>query len=363
MDDLRKIFTVLETLQREVKITSAEYDYLSASITKAIRYNLDNTEKLRELDMECFNQIISLEENIERRRELLCYEAPIKVKTSAKVIDNLIKDNVFGENKKGIHFLEPYYQFARNIAMKRISSLLSESNDLLRNMHKLFLKKLHIYTPFSDRTSVAGMIGDLVDDEDCVIFSGTPSIFNPFEPKDTDWFKRSMLKTSREVFYIWNRDSIAKQINDQLSIGEFNSNQLQERYFHYFKQFVQGKLVVIYGNNYSINKDWETLPVISKTKRINGVRDNGGKLCQGTLVNYSKIYFSLKPIPQVGGYVEGVNKLKESSERKDVLVNDYIKYRRTARDSADTIKLLFHDEDSVKKFVEAIFVDATRRTS
>jgi hypothetical protein len=352
MKELELLSSTLDTLVKYNIVQSAsEYDSIKLSIQINLKRNCDNAVKIMHFDIELMSNNMSREEHIEEKRKLLCHEPPVNDYIDKLTRDNLLKDEILNENDSGVYFPEPYSQVALNLIANRDRNVLGAMSDKLKALFNVM--NPHIVTHYSNRTRMANRIGELVNAEDAIIFSGTPSIFDPFEPNDTEIFRYFLKGTRKNVIYCWDKEFVFNKIKDDLSERITNETILKDKYISHFKEFAQIQNLMFFCiDNKTICKSWDKLPCITKTKYVEGERSTDRKLKSGRQINISKLANILSLAP----YVKTAKTIFEKEE--GLLVDDYAVYRNDLLALNNTIRLIKHDESSIVEYVDKIFYEA-----
>ena len=193
----------------------------------------EQQKKQIEIDLMFFKGDLGWQESTEAKRAIGCFELETNPSISRKEKESLINNDIVSEKQHGLALKEPFETILYRVAsLKPIGLKIMEGlRDALRMFHCEIPKCV---TEYTDRKSMAAYVSLQMPQEESLIISRTPAIFNPFEfeahfENHTLELCKSMKHLTHRVLYVWNRDSVHAQIRSHIQSHQGPIQGLQKK--------------------------------------------------------------------------------------------------------------------------------------
>lgn len=208
------------------------------------------------------------------------YDTEISVRTSSHVVRNLYDGGLLRKSSNGYCFTEPWWPYLfRILDLPERPNAVGEPLAIICRSVRWLCRKLGTHRHLENRYWLAHDIAARVGQESAVVFSMTPSIFNPFEfdpgsGNHTKRFTDMLLRASERVVYVWNRDAVAEQIRSHVASSRCpNVNALKRKYIDHFSRYASlENLEVFWGDNSQMTKAEASMAYVSETRLVTGFR-------------------------------------------------------------------------------------------
>jgi hypothetical protein len=301
------IKTIFNYIKRIDLFKRKDVETLEEATSKTVEERSKRENDLAKVNLDYMNNPMSLEEYAENRKKIECYETHVNIRSDKIIIDRFFEKGLFREDKKGIFIAEPFWHSVFNF--------IDESEVVLNKKRKKFLKNkvteissfLDIIHPLNERKYLMDDIAMLIGQESSLLFTNTPSIFNPFEFEKkyenfTLSFSSAIIDTSQPTYYIWNENAVLDEIIAHVRDWSGTRDELIQLYFDHFIKYKKNNKVQIYwGDSSLFTKSDLSLPYISENQLIIGVREKG-KLIGGVRININSIRQTMSTFPFVGRF-------------------------------------------------------------
>lgn len=327
---LEDILKILPSMPEGQRIALLEMIY------KACTKYIEESNKLADIESLYIKGDMGWEESREAKKEIGCFELetnPVINKNDRRV---LVEDGIVLEKKHGLALSEPFELTPYRVASRRPGSPVKHKTmQFLRSILRGFDKLLKKYSKdLTTRQSMGAYLSLHVPQEEAIIFSATPAIFNPFEFEEAYLnysfeFCTALKGLQRPVFYVWNRNSLYAQIRSH--IKEYNGSiaELTKKYIDHLSEFfTDTKLWIFLGNTDKYIHGSIKPLYISKDTLIVGKRVDG-KFVSGKLIDRKGKRDFMGKLPVIGNYiqlpyeiVESFPELTDFDSLKDSLIQD-----------------------------------------
>lgn len=299
----------LDILREEGAIRPEDRNLLADLSELTIDRKTQVSEAADELAEDLIAGRISYETFLEKLRALGSYETEVNFDAPASAVTPLIENGIITPGTTGLRFSEPFWPFMYKLLDSPTNkktkghpllSITGRSLVLIGRAVRWICERIGIHHALENRYWLAHSISATVGQEQSLLFSRTPAVFNPREfnvgaKNYTFRFSKMLQNASQRTVYVWNLDAIAELIRKQL--GETQGSDLKskidklksEYIKHFSKYSSQPFLEYYWGDNSSMTKPKASMQYISEKRIVVGARDIGGRMDCGININRARL--------------------------------------------------------------------------